>query len=580
MHAYLRLLKYLRPHMPVIAITWAMSLLVLGCQVLTLWVGAGFIQKVLLSKELVGHTTTSSVVLGTLNDIVDRLLSAATPFASLVTAVVVILLTQTLTIALRVGKMYMLAKVSQNIVVHVRSEAFAHLIRLDLAFSRKRPPGEVASLFLRDTEYLDQALVNTADRMFMQPIRLAIALTLMFLLSPVLASWTLVLVVVNGAFVHFIGAKIERLNDRSLDRTAQLQGRFTEYLTTVPVSRAFGREASEEKDFIARCSELKTLTVRFIIMDALAPQFVSAIFILVGGAVLLVGGHQVLVTGTLPGETLLKMLAVLPMLTYPMEALASLYADLRSSIAAAKRVFGFLGLRALEVDREDAVEPPSFSSELALEGVGLEIGTTTILSDASLRVGSGSTVVLYGPSGSGKTTILNLLAGFSRPTSGRVLVDGVDLDRCRMHSWREQLGIVFQEPVLLNDTIRGNMRYAVPDADDDLIRKTLRDALLESENTIFREGLDTQVGNRGEFLSGGERQRLTVARALLRDPKILLLDEPTSMLDDESRLEIRKTIQAVARNRTVVIATHDADLREMADVTLAVENGRVRIVPR
>jgi subfamily B ATP-binding cassette protein MsbA len=215
-----------------------------------------------------------------------------------------------------------------------------------------------------------------------------------------------------------------------------------------------------------------------------------------------------------------------------------------------------------------------FRHSIVLDNVSYEAGGKRILDGVSFEILSGSVLVLCGPSGAGKSTLLSLLAAFIHCTDGTIRVDGTDIRRFRAFSWRRQLGIVPQDCVLLNATIRENIRYAKPNATEEEIFEALRQAGISEDSPLLRDGLDTLVGNRGEMLSGGERQRLTIARALVNDPAILLLDEPTSMLDRENKALIARVIRSIARNRTIVIASHDPFLRELAEFTVELNAGR------
>jgi ABC-type multidrug transport system fused ATPase/permease subunit len=348
----------------------------------------------------------------------------------------------------------------------------------------------------------------------------------------------------------------------------------------VIISRSLGKEAYEAQRFSSACDELKQVTVKRALIDLLAPQTISTMAILMYGGLIVAGGYEVLVAKTLTGGVLLKMALLLPLATYSIEALATVYTSLRGGGASAKRVFALMEEPVTITDKPDAQEARPLKDKIELKDVSFRIENKAILEKLNFSIKAGGTVVVYGPSGAGKTTMLNLIAGFIWPSAGKILIDNIDLCDLKSESWRKHLGIVTQEPVLLNGTIRENLLYALPDADDSALEEVMKQSLLWSDSgCVFPEGLDTPVGNRGEMLSGGERQRLTIARALLNDPDILLMDEPTSMLDHESKIKIRETIFAVSagrRDRTIIIVTHDPVLREIGDVQISLEEGKIR----
>jgi len=311
------------------------------------------------------------------------------------------------------------------------------------------------------------------------------------------------------------------------------------------------------------------------VIGAVTPAVVSAIFLAAGALILVWCGYQVLGRGTMSSAVVIRMTFLLPFVTYPLEALASLSNSIRGSMASAKRVFAFLDQPAPWREADDAMDPPPFQGAMVLSDVVYETEGNRILDGVSLAIPRGSVVVLYGPSGAGKSTLLSLVAAFIHCTGGVIQVDGTDIRRFRAAGWRRQLGIVPQDCVLLNASVRENIRYARPTATDGEVFDALLQTGIGKDSPLLRDGLDTVVGNRGEMLSGGERQRLTIARALVNDPAILLLDEPTSMLDRDNKALIGRVIRTIARNRTAVIASHDPFLREMADIAVELNQGKV-----
>ncbi len=575
-----QLLRYLRPHRRTIALTWAMSIVVLGLQALSAWIGAGFIER-LLRGEAGGAGIMAGVgaLAQRMNEIVGRMLDRGSPFRSLVAAVALLVATGALTVLLRVGKTALFARIMQSVLHRIRCDVFDHLTRLDLSFSRRNRPGEVSSLLLRDVEALKMAIFDLCDRIFMQPLRLAMAVALLWSLSPRLMIVFSISLAVCGLVAHLAGGLIERQAKRSMERVARVQGFLTEYLTTVLLARSLGRETRERRRFDELCGGLAQADRELMVTNSLAPQLLSGLFVAAGAVILLFGGHMVMVSRTLEPGALLRFVLCLPIATYPVEALALLYVSCRQSMASARRVFGLFAETPAAEDCLDAIEPPRSFEFLAFREVSFRPDGHPVLEGISFEVRRGDRILLAGPSGSGKTTLLHLLAAILRPTAGRVEVDGTDLARFRGESWRRKIGIVPQEPLLMNDTIRENLKFACEGAGDERLVESLLSVKFERDETSCRLALDRAVGNRGEFLSGGERQRLAIARALLGDPALLLLDEPVAHLDEENRRRVRETIAALPRGVTILFTGHDRALHDLADHVVALENGRLASRP-
>ena len=576
MKAYVRLLRYLSPYRLTVAATWLLSLLIVGLQVLSVWVAAIIVERILVPA---GPTTALVPDLGLATQVLDgfmrSLLRQDTPFRSLLVAASIVFGAQISIAALRIVKNLLFARVTQSILVQVRHEMFERLTECDLAFHKRYRHGETASLFLMDVDQLQSAFIDSADRLFMQPVRLCVGIGLMVMLSWQLTLCVLMVLILAGVFIHATGKRMEARFRAVSEKRAEVQGHLVEYLSTVIVARSLGRERYEQGRFDTRCRDLKDTLIQATVVGAVTPAVVSAIFLTAGALILVWCGYQVLGRGTMSSAVVIRMTFLLPFVTYPLEALASLSNSVRQSLASANRVFAFLDQPAPWREADDAIDPPPFRGAIVLSDVVYEVEGNRILDGVSLAIPRGSVVVLYGPSGAGKSTLLSLVAAFIHCTGGVIRVDGTDIRRFRAAGWRRQMGIVPQDCVLLNASVRENIRYARPDATEGDIFDALQQAGIGKDSPLLRDGLDTIVGNRGEMLSGGERQRLTIARALVNDPAILLLDEPTSMLDQENKALIGRVLRTIARNRTVVIASHDPFLREMADIAVELNEGKV-----
>jgi subfamily B ATP-binding cassette protein MsbA len=576
MKAYLKLFRYLLPFKIHIIFTWIISIFLLALDGISIWIAAGFLEKIISGKTLVVQQEGSNVLTRFLDHVSVNILQQSTPFKSLLVGAVALIGARLFISLLRIIKLYIFARVDESILKNIRQDLFKHVTRLDISFSKKFRPGEISSIFLKDVDQLHFALINTADRLFLQPLRLILALVLLFLLSIKITLVILIFLLLGGIVIHFFGERVEEIWKISLEKTAQIQGHITEYLSAVILSRSLGKEAYEAKRFSDTCEDLKQITIKRAIIDLLAPQSITVMAVLVYAVLIIGGGYEVLVAKSLSGGTLLKMALLLPLATYSIEALATVYTSLRGSGASAKRVFALMDEPINIFDKPDARDAEPISKGIKFLNVSHRIEKQTILENMNFFIRAGSITVVYGPSGAGKTTILNLVAGFIRPTGGKILIDNTDICRLKINSWRGHLGIITQDPILLNGTIRENLLYALPDADDGFLVKILKKTLLWDESgSVFPNGLDTQVGNRGEMLSGGERQRLTIARALLNNPHILLMDEPTTMLDYDSKTKIIETIKTISPGKTIIIVTHDPVLRKIADCEILIEDGQL-----
>lgn len=581
MHSYWRLLAYLRPHRRVIAFTWLISIAVLGMQGLTIWIGADFIERILRGREAAGLVLNHvGEVAGGLSRLANQLLMRSTPFRSMAAAVGILVGTGLVTMSLRVWKMAIFARINQTILHQVRVQMFEHMIRLDLGFSRQRRPGEIASLFTRDVDTLRGAIIDICDRIFMQPLRLLMAIFMLWSLSPSMALVLAASLVVCGAATHVAGTRVHHLSRKLTERFACLQGFLTEYLTTVLLARSLGRERVEKTRFDSLCRELAEVDIKLTVANSLAPQLINNLFVAAGAIILLFGSYQVLVSHRMDASVMLRFVLCLPLASYPVEALAMLYVSSRQSTASAARVFAFLDEPTGAADSPGAIEPPNLLTTVRFEEVCFRPADRRVLDGVNFAFKVGERVLVSGASGAGKTTLLNMLSGVTRPHSGRILINGMDLNGFRGEPWRQRIGVVPQESLMMNGTVRENLRFANENATDGQMVAVLEAVLFEPDRQNCELALDRPVGNRGELLSGGERQRLAIGRALLRTPLVLLLDEPIAQLDPANRARIKRTLQSLPRSLTMVFTSHDGTLHDLADLEIELEHGTCQLRQR
>ena len=575
MKIYWRLLGYLRPHKLAASVAVVLSLVSVVAQGAAIWIAADFLQKFLSDAPLAARSAGNWSPLQPLDDLARAVLEQPTPFGTIVAAALALVGARLLVGGLQVLRYVIIASVSQSVLARIRNSLFDRLTRLDLSFSRRTRPGEVATIFLRDVDQLNDAMFDVLDRAVMQPVRLVAVVAIMLSQSWVLTLWMVVCLGAGAVAVRVSGSMIERLCTATLQRITQLQGGLVEYLSSVILARLLNREDFERQRFASINDSIRRGIMRIVFLRNLAPEFVNFLFTLAAGGILVLGGHQVFVSRTLAAGTLLKLVMLLAVAAASVERLAVMYATLRVSVASARRVFDLLDVPPPPPDPPDAIEAGPFSGQIELRGVEYQVDGHLILHAIDLRIEKGQRVLVFGPSGAGKSTLLGLLAGVLRCSRGRIEVDGIELGRVRSDSWRRKLGVVLQDAILLSGTIRDNLRYARPNASEEDLQRVLVKVRLDSDPRVPISWLDRQVGPRGENLSGGERQRVAIARALLTNPEILLLDEPTSMLDAVSKQQVLETIRAASEGRTLVLVTHDPFLRQLSEVEIHLREGRI-----
>ncbi|MGE3617268.1 MAG: ABC transporter ATP-binding protein [Gemmatimonadales bacterium] len=465
--------------------------------------------------------------------------------------------------------------VQEGLVRDLRVSLYRHLLSFDLGFFQQTRQGHLISAVVADTDQSKQAVTAALSSFFQN---LVVILSSLFILTFI--SWQLTVITLAAAPVLVLGirALLRRLRRHAgewAEERAQLTATVTERLAAIKLIRSYGTEGSEGDAFADQADRYRKRLIRTQRFSSLTHP-VSEIF---GGVVIiliLVAAADPRVIGvTLSPEVTIGFLVVALRMMPPLKALSQFPTAMAIALASAERVFNWLDQRATERDAPGARDA-TFDRELAFAGVRFRYdGGDPVLDDVSFAVPKGRVVAIVGPSGAGKTTLLELVARFHDPTDGAILLDGIPLTGLRRASLRSLIGLVGQETVVLNDTVRANIAYGRPGATDGQVREAAAAANALEFIDRLPAGLDTVLGERGTRLSGGQRQRIAIARALLRDPPLLILDEATSALDTESERLVQEAIDHLMADRTVLVVAHRLATVQHADEILVLEAGRI-----
>lgn len=473
------------------------------------------------------------------------------------------------------ARAYLAARAEQAVSRDLRNRLYEHLVELDLAFFGRVRMGQLVSRLTTEVETLRAVLTSEALRFLSALLELVAALAAMLLIS-----WKLTLaslVVVPGAMAMWgpLVKALRRRDRRLLDVGAEVAGHVQETLTGIRLVKASAAEGRERERFRRLTDEHFRLFLRAEALRSLAVPL-TEMLAAVGTAVLLLLGARLVAAGELSGAQFVGFLGLSLKLYAPVKNLAKFPATAQPGIAAAERIFEVLDAPREVRERPGALPFRGPEREISFEGVGFAHGPGgPVLRDVTFTVPRGSMVALVGPSGAGKTTLVDLLGRFHDPTAGRVTVDGVDVRDLRLADLRERLGVVSQDTVLFHDTVAANIAYTRPDATREEIEAAARAAHAHEFIVRLPHGYDTVVGERGAFLSGGERQRLAIARAILRDPPILVFDEATSALDAGSERLVQDALDRLLEGRTVFVVAHRLATARRAPRILVLDGGRI-----
>ena len=464
--------------------------------------------------------------------------------------------------------------IGNSIVRNARTRLYAHLQSLSLDYFSEQKTGELMARITFDAELLHRGVSDGFSRLFKNSFDLILYIGL-----PVLIEWKLALIVF-GIFllimppVVIIGNVIKKLSAHSQEKIGTISSLLQETISGIRVVKAFSMETYEARRFDRHNRRFYRIMMRMARRDAILSPITEFVVILATAVVFIFMG-KALLNGEIAAGSFILYIVCLGSIPRPIKQIGKANNLIHRSAAAAERMESVLNMKSSIQEKPDAGLLPFFKELIRLESVDFSYGNDLVLKDINLEIRRGEVLAIVGSSGSGKSTLVNLLPRFYDPTGGRILIDGYDLKDVTLNSLRAQIGIVTQEIILFNDSVARNIAYGTQGA----ARQKVEEAALMANAHDFisqlPHGYDTTVGERGFMLSGGERQRLSIARAIMKDPPILVLDEATSALDAESERLVQEAIARLMVNRTVFVIAHRLSTIKDATKIIVLDDHRI-----
>ena len=473
------------------------------------------------------------------------------------------------------GQSYLVSFVGQRVIIDVRDVLFKKFQRLPLSYFDRHQTGEIMSYITNDVAALQNALVDRLIELVTESSIFVGSLVMMVLLDWKLSLLTLITVPLVGQAMKIFGRKLKSSGTVIQERLADITATMQESIAAVRVVKSFGREDFEIERF-HRQNELnfRAEMKNNQLMSLLTPtvEFLAALAVTV---IVWFGGYEV-VNGVITAGALVAFLTYAVNLANPVKRISRVYGAIQKAMAGADRVFAIMDLPETIANHPDAKELPPVKGEVVFDDVTFAYKEgANALSHVSLAASPGQMVAFVGPSGAGKSTIANLIPRFYDVSSGAIRIDGYDVREVTMESLRRQIGIVPQETMLFSTTVRENIRYGRLDATEEEIVQAAKDANAHDFIMALPKGYDTKIGERGLNLSGGQRQRIAIARAILKDPRILILDEATSALDTESEKIVQAALDRLMVGRTSFVIAHRLSTVFNADQIYVIDGGRI-----
>ena len=474
-------------------------------------------------------------------------------------------------------KNYLLRIVELSLVRDIRNKLYAHIQSLSLGYFNRQKTGNITSIVINDVEHLQIALGATFQKLFVEPINVITFVSLLFIISWKLALIALIIIPLAGIAVIGIGKSIRRKSRRTQKKVADIMQILSETLSSIRIVKAFANEKNEVSKFSRESKNYFKLLLRRGRLDLLAGPITESFGVVIGVILLWYGGTEVLMQRGLNPEDFIRFILILFSILGPIKQMGNVNLRIQTGYASAERIFSLLDTPKDIIEHSNPVQLKSFKKHIEFKNLSFEYEESEglVLSNINFKINKGEVVAIVGPSGAGKSTIADLIPRFYDPKDGEILIDQENIKKLSLASLRKNMGIVTQDVILFNDTIKNNIAYAQPKATMESIINACKAANALEFIEEIPEGFEAIIGERGVKLSGGQKQRIAIARALLKNPPILILDEATSSLDTESEKKVQTAIEALLKDRTALIIAHRLSTVQTANKIITIEKGRI-----
>lgn len=475
--------------------------------------------------------------------------------------------------------LFFLAPVRNGVVKDIRNELFSKLLSLPLSFYANEKKGDVLTRMTSDVQEIEYGIISVLEVVFREPVTILVYLAAMIFMSPSLTLFVLAMLLVTGFIVGRIGKSLKRTSIKSQHKLGELMQIIEESISGLRIIKAFTAEKFQTEKFEKENSRYGSLMTKMQRRKDLSSPLSEFLGISIVVAVLWFGGQLVLNPAiSLPAESFIGFMLIFSQLIPPAKSFSSAFYNIQKGLASSERVYKILDAENIITEKVNAQSIDKFQQQITFNEVSFaynNFDSKQILKNISLTVKKGKMIAVVGQSGSGKSTLVNLLPRFYDVQQGQILIDGIDLRDYKIHDVRKLFGVVSQEAILFNDTVFNNISFGINNLSQEEVIRAAKIANAHDFIMKLENGYDTIIGDRGNKLSGGEKQRLTIARAVLSDPPVLILDEATSSLDTESEKLVQDAIYRLMENRTSIVIAHRLSTIQYADEIIVMQEGNI-----
>ena len=578
-----RLFRFVLAHWPFLLLSTLAAFFFVIFNSASIWITATMINNILIdfNEMLAENQRLSSLSELTMNDRLklfsNSLLLKDTAISSVsAVCVALIVVFSAKNISLYI-KNVTLSIVQYRLIRDLRNKLYSHYHYLSLSYFNKNKSGELTAVLVNDIDNMRNSLSIMFQKLFVEPINIIILMSLLFIVSTKLALIALLIIPVSGIIIFGISHSIRRRSARSQAQLAGMTSMIAETIGSMRIVKAFATKGFEINRFAKETQKYYKLMLRRDRLRFVSSPVSETFGATIAALLLWVGARDVLVIESISSEDFLRFILLLFSLFQPLKNLTNVVNELQNGLASADRVFGIMDIKSDIQDVNNAVEVDDLKNTLSFDNVSFSYGDEKdkVLNNINFQINKGEILALVGPSGAGKSTLIDLIPRFYDTLSGSIKIDGKDIKELKINSLRSLMGIVTQETLLFDDSVKANIAYGVENISDDKIKDA---AIAANAHEFIKElpdGYNTIIGERGVSLSGGQKQRIAIARAIVKNPPILILDEATSSLDSESEKHVQSAIENLMSERTVFVIAHRLSTVHNANKILVLENGQI-----
>ena len=578
-----RLFRFVLAHWPFLLLSTLAAFFFVIFNSASIWITATMINNILIdfNEMLVENQRLASLSELTMNDRLklfsNSLLlrnTAINTVSAVCVALIVVFSAKNISLYI---KNITLSIVQYRLIRDLRNKLYSHFHYLSLSYFNKNKSGELTAVLVNDIDNMRNSLSIMFQKLFVEPINIIILMSLLFIVSTKLALIALLIIPVSGIIIFGISHSIRRRSARSQAQLAGMTSMIAETIGSMRIVKAFATKGFEINRFAKETQKYYKLMIRRDRLRFVSSPVSEPFGASIAALLLWVGARDVLVIESISSEDFLRFILLLFSLFQPLKNLTNVVNELQNGLASADRVFAIMDIKSDIQDVDNAFKVKDLKSSLSFNDVSFTYGNKDekVLNNINFKINKGEIFALVGPSGAGKSTLVDLIPRFYDTLSGSIKIDGKDIKDLELKSLRSLMGIVTQETFLFDDTVKANISYGVENISDDEIKDAAKAANAHEFIQKLPDGYNTIIGERGVSLSGGQKQRIAIARAIVKNPPILILDEATSSLDSESEKHVQSAIENLMSERTVFVIAHRLSTVHNANKILVLENGQI-----